>query len=86
MNLSLLSKTYILVPLGLDKVQLIIVPKGAPLSVDHHVLLAGEVVSVDGFNVLDVLEVAGVGPGPEDKTNPASVVLPSATNVEKCVL
>ena len=73
------------IPFGAYKVQLPVISERSPLCVDDHVLLAGEVRRVQDTNVLDVLEVAGVGPSPEDETNPASVVLPSATNVEKCV-
>ena len=74
-----------MIPTGSHEVKTASVAQRSPLSVDHHVLLAGEVISVDCLDVLDVLEVAGVGPSTEDEANPASVVLPSATNVEKCV-
>ena len=42
-----------LVPLGADKVQLAAVPECAPLRVDHHVLLAGEVSGVQRPDILD---------------------------------
>ena len=52
---------HVPVPLGPHKVQLAAAAEAAPLRVDHHVLLAGEVQGVDGADGRDLLEVAGVG-------------------------
>ena len=80
MNLSLLSKTYILVPLSLDKVQLAVVPKGSPLRVDDHVVLLREVALVQRLDVLHVLQVARVGPRSKDQTDTTPVILPCAAH------
>ena len=70
------------VPLGLDEVQLLVVPECSPLGVDDHVLLAGEVVLVDGLDVLDILQVAGVGASAKNQANSASVVFPCAAAMQ----
>ena len=70
------------VPLGLDEVELLVVPEGSPLGVDDHVLLAGEVVLVDGLNILDVLQVAGVSARAENQANSAPVVFPCAAAMQ----
>ena len=80
MNLSLLSKTYILIPLSLDKVQLAVIPKGSPLRVDDHVVLLREVALVQRLDVLHVLQVARVGPCSKDQTDTTPVILPCAAH------
>ena len=56
----------VLVPLGPDEVELAVAAEAAPLRVDDHVLLAGEVLRVDGADGRYLLQVAGVGAGAED--------------------
>ena len=73
------TKTHVLVPLGLDEVELPVVAEGAPLGVDDHVVLLVEALLVEGLDVLDVLEVAGVGAGAQDEADATTVVLPGAT-------
>ena len=75
-----MQNTHIFVPLSLDEVQLSIVPEGSPLRVDHHVLLLGEVPLVQRLDVLHVLQVAGVRPGPQDESDAAPVILPCAAH------
>ena len=49
-------------------------------------LLAGEGGGVEGLDVFDVFEVAGVGAGAEDEPDPAPVVPPRATaSLEKAL-
>ena len=54
------------------------VAEGAPFRVDDDVLGVSP-AAVPGADVVDVLQVAGVGPCAKDHSNPALGVLPGAT-------
>ena len=71
---------HVHVPLGLEEVQLPVIPERSPLGIDDHVILAREVLGIDRLDVLDVLQVAGVGSGAENQTNSASVVFPGTAD------
>ena len=51
-------------------------PESAPFCVDDDVLGVA-LVSVPGVDPVNVLEVAGIGPSPDDHSNPTLWVLPS---------
>ena len=65
------------VPFGPDEVELAVVAKTAPLCVYDHMPWI-PTVAVPQLDVVNVLEVAGVGPGPDDQPDPTLAVLPSA--------
>ena len=74
----------VLVPLGPDKVELAVAAESAPLRVDDHVLLAGEVLRVDGADGRYLLQVAGVGAGAEDEPDAAVGLLSVTVSVCYC--
>ena len=73
------------VPLGPAEVELAVVPEGAPLRVDDHVLHLDlshvlVFVLVEGADGGDVLQVAGVGARPQDEADAGPRVLPRAAH------
>ena len=63
-----------------DKIQFSIVSKCSPFRVDEHVLLPHEVGLVDGMDVLDLLQVAGVGASPKDQADPTPGFCPGTAH------
>ena len=64
--LVLAVTVYSMVVLGSDEVQGARVTQGAPLSVDHH-LTGPSLLPLVQLDVPDVLQVAGVGPSPQNQ-------------------
>ena len=74
------------VPFGPDEVELAVVAKTAPLCVYDHMPWV-TTVPVPELHIVDVFEVAGIGAGADDQTDPALAVLPCARHqTASCVV